>query len=76
MPRVDDLKEMEDELERLIALSSYKRESQVLKDSLRELRSSYRADKSLQEIRKGIDEKLGEKSLGELVTEMRGEEEH
>ncbi|MFQ6117785.1 MAG: hypothetical protein ACE5LQ_05915 [Candidatus Bipolaricaulia bacterium] len=70
-------KEAQDEIEMLIAVGLYKTQSESMKGCLRRLTLRYAGSvEPLQELRKRLDEKLGDKSLSDVIKQLREEEMH
>ena len=70
-------KKVENEVEMLIAVGLYKTQSETMKGYLRKLALRYAGSvEPLQEVRKRLDEKLGDKHLSDVVKQLREEETH
>lgn len=69
-------KQSQQKLESLLALGMYQAEAQALKDYLRQIQAEYSGPVDLQHLRKRLAQKLGKKSLSDMVKKMREEEMH
>ena len=69
--RYDTLRTEKEKLQSLLGLSQYQEESEPLRDYLKELQSRYKTRISLQELRKRLDQALGDKELSQALRDVR-----